>query len=518
MNPEDSGFSSWGISGLLYSFKMEESITTPPEPDPWGFASSTQNPRRSSEDKPEDDPWGAFAPSRGDSASGNKSATDTSGQRLSASEGSDHGQHLRIRALSLAIALSTVFAIGCIAEIVAASRFIQLAGLKGLVIIYPLAGIGLILVTLTQVTWIDRIDRQKAFVRVALGYGVVFIIALVLIANSSSRLSLIGTGLAVVLSEQVNFLLPLIIWAMLGDLFNAAESRKVFPWVLTWRYAGQTVGLVIASLAPLVLTRLDVPLYTLLLVCPIGLIGLAIFLPRALKGRALNHSHGEQEDLRESIKTAWNFVGGVKAFRGIFITSTLVMVAATALAGTLLSQSADWADGDEGKLQILYGSTLLVVFVICWILQRGAVTKTMEKLNIPGSLALLPIAALIGGVVIVVGVQLGLLWVMLIGIVAWRIPWWSIDDVARRAAMTLVPDQRRARVSFIVDLVPYGVGLIISGGILGIANAFNAPILAPILAIPFAVAAVLASRIAIKSWADALINPHLKRRRRLSEK
>jgi hypothetical protein len=188
------------------------------------------------------------------------------------------------------------------------------------------------------------------------------------------------------------------------------------------------------------------------------------------------------------------------------------------LAGTLLSQSADWADGDEGKLQILYGSTLLVVFVICWILQRGAVTKTMEKLNIPGSLALLPIAALFASVVIAIGVHVGLLWVMLIGNVAWRIPWWSIDDVARRAAMTMVPDQRRARVSFILDLVPYGVGLIISGGILGIANAFNAPILAPILAIPFAVAAVLASRIAIKSWADALINPHLKRRRRLSEK
>jgi hypothetical protein len=84
--------------------------------------------------------------------------------------------------------------------------------------------------------------------------------------------------------------------------------------------------------------------------------------------------------------------------------------------------------------------------------------------------------------------------------------------------MTLVPDQRRARVSFIVDLVPYGVGLVISGGILGIAYAFKSPILAPILAFPFAIAAVLASRIAIKSWADALINPQLKRRRRLSEK
>ncbi|MBJ7513892.1 MAG: hypothetical protein JHC94_06165, partial [Acidimicrobiia bacterium] len=222
---------------------------------------------------------------------------------------------------------------------------IHLTGLQGLVIIYPLGGLGLILVAFAQVTWIDRIDRQKAFVRVALGYGVVFIIALVLIANPSERLSIIGTGLACILAEQMNFLLPLIVWAMLGDLFNAAESRTVFPWVISWRYAGQFIGLVIASFAPLLLTQFDIPLYTLLVACPIGLIALAIFLPRSLKGRALNQSHGEQENIQESVKSAWDFVGGVKAFRAIFITSSLVFVAGSALEGTFLSQSADWADG-----------------------------------------------------------------------------------------------------------------------------------------------------------------------------
>lgn len=495
---------------------MNDSTSKPPEEDPWGFAASKPKPRATTEAG--DDPFGAFARPQQSASSEGEPGVEVSGQRLSGVEGSQHGHHLRDRAFSLTVALSTVFALGFIAEIVAASRFIHLTGLQGLVIIYPLGGLGLILVAFAQVTWIDRIDRQKAFVRVALGYGVVFMIALVLIANPSERLSVIGTGLACILAEQMNFLLPLIVWAMLGDLFNAAESRSVFPWVITWRYAGQFVGLVIASFAPLLLTQLDIPLYTLLIACPIGLIALAIFLPRSLKGRALNQSRGEQENIQESVKSAWDFVGGVKAFRAIFITSSLVFVAGSALEGTFLSQSADWAKGSESKVEILYGSTLLFVFIICWILQRSAVTKTMEKLDIPGSLALLPIATLIGGIIIVAGVQVDLLGVMLIGIVAWRVPWWSIDDVARRAAMALVPDQRRARVSFIVDLVPYGIGLITAGGILGIARAFDAPIVAPALAAVFALAAIPASRVAIRSWADALLSPHLKRRKRLAER
>lgn len=474
--------------------------------DPWGFAAPTSRP--SSKPASDVDQLGAV---------NEATLSESRGQRLKNVEGSSHGRHLKKRAFSLTIALSAVFAIGFIAEIVAVARFINLAGLKGLVIIYPLGGLGLLAVAFAQVTWIDRIKREKAFVRVASAYGILFVVALVLIANSSERLSLIGTGLAVVLADQVNFLLPLIIWAMLGDHFNAAESRTVFPWVISWRYAGQFIGLVVASAAPLLLTRLDIPLYTLLFVCPIGLLGLAYFLPRSLKGRSLNAPPGEIETVQESIASAWGFVKGVKAFRAIFITSALVFTAGMALEGTFLTRIADWSGDSESKVQILYGSVLLFVFIICWILQRTAITKIMERLNIPGSLAILPIAALVGAVLLMAGVQADLFGVLLVGIVAWRVPWWSIDDVARRAAMTLVPDQRRARVSFVVDLVPFAIGLILSGLILGITQRSGDLIWGPVIALLFAIAAIPASRVAIKTWADALLSPQLKRRKRLSE-
>lgn len=491
---------------FYYHTAMNESTKDSSGDDPWGFAASPLRPRSTS--LSDVDPIGAT-----DEAS----VADSAGQRLEHVEGSNQGRHLKERAFSLTIALSVVFALGFIAEIVAVSRFINLTGLEGLVIIYPLGGLGLLAVAFAQVTWIDRIKREKAFVRVASAYGLLFVVAIVLIANSSERLSVIGTGLAVVLADQVNFLLPLIIWAMLGDRFNAAESRKVYPWVISWRYAGQLIGLIIASVAPLLLTRINIPLYTLLYVCPIGLLGLAIFLPRSLKGRSLNEPLGANETVQESIRSAWGFVRDVKAFRAIFITSALVFTAGMALEGTFLTQVAEWSGGSESKVQILYGSTLLFVFIICWLLQRAAVPKLMERLNIPGSLAVLPVATLLGTVVIMAGVQFGQFAAVLIGTLAWRVPWWSIDDVARRAAMALVPDQRRARVSFIVDLVPFAIGLILSGLVLSITSASGVPIWAPIIALPFALAAIPTSRVAIKTWADALLSPQLKRRKRLSE-
>ena len=37
---------------------------------------------------------------------------------------------------------------------------------------------------------------------------------------------LIGGGLAWLLADQLNFLLPLLIWSLAGDEFNVAEGRK----------------------------------------------------------------------------------------------------------------------------------------------------------------------------------------------------------------------------------------------------------------------------------------------------
>ena len=474
--------------------------------DPWGFAAARPKRIDSPASAPEDaaDPFASFAPRPTDSA-----PPDTA-ESNDGDEGAMAG--LRKRALPLALALAAVFIIGCISEVVAASQFVHLLGPRGLIIIYPLGGLGLVAVALIQMKWIDRVRRDKALVAVSLVYALAFIIGLSLMASPVTNV--VGTGFVCLLADQLNFLLPLIVWAIVGDLFNAGEGRKIYPWITNWRYGAQMIGLAVPSLAPFLLVPLGVPLTWLLIVCPVGLLAIAYFVPRSLRGRNIGKGSGQTESTLASVRSAWNVVGGVKAFKAMFITSTLAYIAGMSLEGSFLT-SADAKLTSEAQLQVLYGMTLTAVFVICWVLQRYVVTSLMERLDIPGSLAVMPIAVVVGAAILIVGLGFGILPIVVVGIVAWRVPWWSIDDVARRAALALVPDERRTRVSYILDLVPFAIGLIVAGGVIAIATALHMPILAPILAVPIGVAAVASARTMIRTWPDALLSHHLKRRKRL---
>jgi len=522
------------------------SAPPPEDDDPWGFAAARGRRSLHSEgDQPTvPSPAGANAESaggaptpgvghggesgrRGAGAAGDPEAHPGDGQGGVLHASHLHGGHLhgadgehgamadlRRRARPLALALAAVFAIGFISEIVAAARFVHLLGARALIIIYPLGGVALLAVALVEMTWIDRIRRDRAFVLVCLAYAATFTVALCLVAVPST--TVVGTGLVWLLADQLNFLLPLIVWAIIGDVFNAGEGRRIYPWITSWRYGGQMVGLVVPTVAPLLMVALGTPLPWILIACPVGLVALAVLVPRSLRGRSIGQGSARTESTLESIRTAWGVVSGVKAFTAMFVTSLLAFVAGMALEGSFLTQ-ADAALHSEAQLEVLYGLTLTVVFAICWILQRFAITALMEKLDIPGSLAVLPVAVVVAAVVVAAGVGLGTLGLVILGVVLWRVPWWSIDDVARRSALALIPDERRTRVSFVVDLVPFAVGLVVAGGTIAATAALHVPILASLVALPVGAASIPTSRVMVARWQDALLSPQLKRRKRLAE-
>jgi hypothetical protein len=472
--------------------------TTPDsnDEDPWNFVSERAAKHRSEASAREPD-----------------AEEPAAGSRLADAGAFTGAQLLRRRALPLAITIAAVFVLGFITEVVAASRFVSQLGATALIIIYPLGSVMLIAVALLQIKWIDRIPRNKAFSRVTFGYAGAFIIALILIAIPAT--TVVGTGMVWLVADQLNFLLPLIVWALVGDLFNAGEGRKVYPWVVSWQYGGQLLGLAIAATAPLLFVPLGIPLPWLLVVGPIGIIALGIWLPRALRGKPISKGHGRDEGLATSFSSAWDFVRGVRVFKAMFATSVLVFIAGMTLEATYIS-SADRFLNDAAALQVLYGGTLVVVFAIAGLLQWKFTTRIVERLDIPGSIMVLPIFAVIASALLVLGLAVGLLPILVVGIILWWIPRWSIDEVARRASLAVVPDEKRARVSFLVDLVPFALGLLVAGGVTAIATAVEMPILAPIIALPLAALAIIPARIMMRGWRDALLDPRLRRRKRLS--
>jgi hypothetical protein len=125
----------------------------------------------------------------------------------------------------------------------------------------------------------------------------------------------------------------------------------------------------------------------------------------------------------------------------------------------------------------------------------------------------LPIATAIAAIALAIGSAIGSIALLIAAIIIWRIPRWSLDENARRGALALVPDERRTRVSFLIDLTPVAVGLVVSAPIVALGFATGMLWLPGVVAVAVALVAIVFSRKVMKGWEESLINWRLRRRK-----
>lgn len=503
--------------------------------DPWGFAAkraervrggrisqepaaakSSQSGSLADEASPVDTPPDPSAPDRGDDtppSSDAASVTPTRGTRARGELRSSMPRtSLRERAWPMALSLALVFLAGLLAEVVAAAQTLSLAGPTAMLLVFPLGGVGLIALALLQYRFVDAKARLPVLRGATLGYAAVILVTLVmLLASVAPSFAAIVTW---IMADQLNFLLPLLIWSLAADEFNVAEGRKIFGWIVVWSYVGQVAGLAIATAAAPILGAAGVPLPWLLALVPLLLAFVGIWLPQKMRDSAAATGLARGENLPTAIKSAWEFVAGVPVWREMLIGSVLVFVAGMSVFIGFLADSERLLTADAEKLQFLYGGVSLVAFTICWAIQVFFAERLLEKWGIPGVLLVLPFAVIAAGVLLAAGSALQWLPLVAVALVAWQIPRWSIDENARRAALALVPDERRTRVSFIVDLGPVALGLILAGPVAAVGiftgQYWTVGVIAAVLG-----ALSLPWLFKVRSgWEDSLLNWRLRRRKK----
>jgi uncharacterized membrane protein YoaK (UPF0700 family) len=180
---------------------------------------------------------------------------------------------------------------------------------------------------------------------------------------------------------------------------------------------------------------------------------------------------------------------------------------------SFMTGEGDLIGSDAGKLQFFFGSVMLASLILCLLLQVFFAEKLQDRIGIPGVLIILPVMTVLAGVLLACGIAFQSLPLLALGLAAWFIPRWSVDENARRAALALVPDERRTRVSFIVDLLPISVGLIIAGPLAALGllagQLWVIPALGALITI-FAIPLALRVR---RGWEDSLLNWRLRRRK-----
>jgi hypothetical protein len=421
------------------------------------------------------------------------------------------GASLKRRAWPLAAALVLVSFAGFLTEVVGASQMIALAGPNSLIYMYPLGGVGLIAVALLQFRFIDHRARLPMLRMVAIVYAVIFAIAIVFISMSVWKIGAIGV--VWLLADQLNFLVPLLIWSLVGDEFNVAEGRKIFGWIVAWTYVGQLAGLAVSAIAPMGFDAWGLPLPMLLVVNPIVCVAIAIWLPMKLRGTAAAKGTARDENLRDSISGAWEFISGVRVWRTLLIASLITFASTMTAHLAFLSGIGNILGSDAASLQVLLGSVTLGVFVLCWLIQKLSAQRIQERLGIPGTLVILPVAAILAGLVLALGSAVGSIVVLVIGIALVRVPRWTVDENTRRAALALVPDEKRARVSFFVDLGPIAIGLIAAGPIALVGLWTGVTWIVPLIAAALAAFAIRPALQVVRGWDDSLMNWRLRRRK-----
>jgi AAA family ATP:ADP antiporter len=418
---------------------------------------------------------------------------------------------LKRRALPMALALTAVSLAGFLTEMVAASQMLALAGPTALLVMYPLGGLGLVLGALLMFRFVDAGARLRMLRIITFGYAAIFAIALLLITGSFAPV--IAIGIVWLLADQLNFLVPLLVWSLAGDEFNVAEGRKVFGWLVTWTYLGQVAGLAIAAGAPFLLDAIDIPLTTLLIVDPIVCILIALLLPNAMKASGAARGLAKDEALRASLASAWDFITGVPIWRTFLIASVVTFAGGMTAFIAFMVGSGELLDLEAGRIQVFFATISLISFLIAWVIQATSAERILERLGIPGTLLVLPIATVAAGLLLALGAVLESLIVFAIAITLWRIPRWSIDENARRAALALVPDERRTRVSFLVDLLPVAIGLILSTPLAAVAFITGQSWITGVIVAVVAACAIPLSIRVLRGWDDSLLNWRLRRRK-----
>jgi hypothetical protein len=200
-------------------------------------------------------------------------------------------------------------------------------------------------------------------------------------------------------------------------------------------------------------------------------------------------------------------------WRHFLVASVLTFVAGLTLYLMFLVEAEGFFGADAAQLQTILGFAALAWFLACWAIQTWGAERLQNRIGIPGVLLLLPLAVIVGGVVMAFGSVTATLGVLIVGVSFWVIPRYSVDENARRSALAFVPDERRARVSFVVDLLPIALGLIVSGPLALLGVVTGTYWIVAVACIIIAILAVPPSLAVRRQWEDSLLNWRLRRRK-----
>lgn len=349
-----------------------------------------------------------------------------------------------------------------ISEITAISNFLSHVGVNQMLIVWLVDSV-LILVTMgLQSLIIDRFNRVGLVRGLILIFALIFLLLRLLFMFGAP--DWLGFGLWYLLATQQMVFFPVIFWILVNDMFDVAQATRLVPLITSLAFIGRLLGIGISlAVPPLQNTYPILQPRGLLLVSAV--LYLATFLIFTLSTRKVRIRQTTQphETVKDTLTEGWDFVREVPAFRYLSLAVMAMLACDVAVEFRFLVVSSN-VFTDPSRYQIFYALYRLGLTVGSILIQGLLTSRIISSLTIKNTFFVKPIGTFLGSLLMFL--QTGLV-SAIGGVLLLRLPQYTIDEPTRKAFLSLVPEERRGRVSIFIESYLYFIGTVLGCFIVG---------------------------------------------------
>lgn len=405
-----------------------------------------------------------------------------------------------------------------ISNVVSVSGFISQVGVNEILIVWIVDMVLVAMATGVQSLIVDRFERTALLRWMSFGFGLIYVILRMMFVFRVP--GWINYSILFLLTEQQWLFFPLIFWILANDIFDMAQSKRLFPLIASGNFIGQTLGLGLAAAAPDLMARMNVETTELLSMNVLIYLIIYVLITESLSHIKPAKRPRQPETLRETLMEGWGFVREVPSFRYLTFAMIAAILGFTIIEFHFLVIS-DISFKTAESFQTFYSLYSLGAVVAAIFIQTFLTSRIINKFQLKKIFFIFP-CVLVGGITWL------LIWPTSVisvvgGVTMPRLSKETVDESARKSFQALVPQERRGRVSMFMDSYLFAAGAILGSLILGAVvvigkwlNISKAYYIYLGIAVMAALLAIWFSLKLYSAYDASLLNWRLKRRQRTS--
>jgi len=346
---------------------------------------------------------------------------------------------------------------------------------------------------------VDRMERVRLTKYLMLAFAIIFLVLRFIFSMGTP--DWISYPVLYIITDQIYAVFPLTFWAMVNDQYTAAEGKRLFPIITMGTMIGSILGNGLAALSAWILRQSGddptslLPLGSLILLLGFVLLEV-VFSKRTVNARK---SHDDTVDIKQTINVGVDYIKNVPIFTYLALAMLLSGWAFAVIEYHFLYSVDQAVSQDPLQFQAFYGIFKIILIISTLLIQALVSGKLMERIGLKSAFIIQPIALAIGAVLafVVPGIYgaAGARYIVRLVQQAW-------DEPARKSLENLIPDERRGRVSVVIDRYFYDLSTIVASLVLGLLLLFGSnEALSQTIVYIYMSLAVVASIIAI--WAGS---------------